>query len=120
MSKILIVEDDPYVRKFYQRLFSLEKFEVDLAPDGEEGLEKAKLLPGLILLDIMMPGMNGLDVLKKLKEDPATKNIPVLMLTNLGDDSTVGKAAELGADGFLVKSNTAPEQLLNSVKSYIK
>lgn len=121
MGKILIVEDDPYVRKLYQRLFSFEKFDIEMASNGEEGLVKAKSYkPDLILLDIMMPVLNGIDVLKKLKTDVETKDMIVIMLTNLGDEQTITMATKLGADGFIVKSNTEPEQLLKTVEGYLK
>ncbi len=121
MPKILVVEDDPFFRKLYERLFALKGIQVDLAGEGTEGIQKAKTVnPGLILLDIMMPGISGLDVLKTLKEDPSTKSIPVVMLTNLGDDAAIEKATKLGADGYFVKSNTQPEQLLEDVSKFIK
>lgn len=121
MSKILIIEDDPYVRRFYERLFSLEKYNIDMSGNGEEGIEMAKKSkPSLILLDIMMPSMNGLDVLKKLKSDDETRDITVVMLTNLGDEGTAEKAVEYGADGFIIKSNVEPAELIKTVNGYLK
>lgn len=122
MAKILlIVEDDPYVRRFYERLFAQKNYTTEMAENAEEGLEKAKTTnPDLILLDIMMPGKNGLEVLKELKSDPLTKDITVIMLTNIEDQDTVGEATALGAGGFLVKSMIEPEKLLQVVEGYIK
>ena len=84
MIKILIVEDDPLMSRMYQKIFTFEGFEAHMAGDGQEGLEQAKSVkPALILLDVMMPKMNGLEVLEKLKNDGGLKTIPVIMLTNL-------------------------------------
>jgi len=120
MAKILIIEDDPYVRRFYERLFNLNKYDIEMAESGKEGIEKAKVhKPGLILLDIMMPVMNGLEVLQKLKEDPEIRDCSVVMLTNLGDEETVKKAIQMGANGFIVKSAVPPRDLLREVDKYI-
>src|SRR5476651_1169797 len=84
MPKILIVEDDPLMSRMYQKIFTFEGYDVEMAGDGQEGLDKAReVKPTLMLLDVMMPKMNGLQVLEKLKADPETKGIPVIMLTNL-------------------------------------
>ncbi|MCL4364611.1 response regulator, partial [Patescibacteria group bacterium] len=85
IKKILIVDDDPVLSQMYKHIFDVEKnFQTYVAVDGYDGLEKAKsLLPQIILLDIMLPKINGLDVLEKLKADPLTKSIPVVVLTNI-------------------------------------
>ena len=121
MAKILIVEDDPFVQRFYKRLFEVSKFQVDMASDGQEGLRKAReMLPDLILLDIVMPKLGGMDVLALLKAGEATKDIPVVMLTVLNDQDTVRKATRLGASGFIIKSEIEPEKLLEKVSEYIR
>ena len=121
MARILIIEDDPYVQRFYRRVFAFQNYEVELASNGEEGIEKAKILqPNLILLDIIMPGIDGLEVLKRLKTDSVTQTIHVLMLTNLGEEQTVARAMELGAEGVLIKANVSPEQLVTEVEKYIQ
>lgn len=121
MQKILIIEDDPYVRRFYGRLFSFEKYQVEMAANGEEGIELAKKnKPDLILLDIMMPVMNGMEVLAKLVGDPETKDCPVVMLTVLGDEETIQKAKDLGAKGYIVKSDAEPKDLLAKIESFLK
>ena len=120
MAKVLIIEDDPYVRRFYGRLFKFKKYDVDMAENGADGITKAKAnLPDLILLDIIMPVMNGLEVLEKLKHDPMTENCVVVMLTNLGDKDVVNKAMTLGAGGIIIKSNAPPESLLKIVDKYL-
>lgn len=120
MTSLLIVEDDPYVQRFYQRLFEINKYDCKITGSGLEGIELAKTLqPRLILLDIMLPKMNGLEVLEQLKNDPVTQNITTIMLTNIDDAEIVGKATKLGADGFIVKHSTPPEKLLEMVQGYI-
>lgn len=120
MTKVLIVEDDPYVQRFYKRLFDASNHITDIAGGGEEGIEKAKMmLPDLILLDVMMPNMNGLEVLTKLKSDELLKNIPVVMLTVLSDTKTVSEATRLGASGFLIKSEIDPKDLTDKVDGYL-
>lgn len=121
MAKILlIVEDDPLMSRMYKKIFTFEKYEVDTAADGEEGLDKARSIkPTVILLDIMMPKMNGLQVLDKLKADPDTKNIPVIMLTNLASDKDAENAMIKGAVKYIVKSEHDPKEVANMVKEII-
>ena len=93
MARILIVEDDPLMSRMYQKIFIFEKYDVDMAANGEEALEKIRTnRPTLILLDIMMPKLNGLQVLDKLKSDPDTKAIPVVILTNLASEKDAENA----------------------------
>ena len=121
MAKILIIEDDPYVRKLYERIFSFQKHEVSMAADGLEGLEAAKKnKPTLILLDVMMPKMSGIEVLEKLKSDKETASITVLMLTNFGEELIVKQAMEKGAEGVLIKSDFPPDKLIEKVDEYLK
>ena len=120
MAKILIVEDDPLMIRMYQKIFIFEGFEVDMAADGEAGLEKARVgKPTLILLDIMMPKMNGLEVLGKLKADPETKSIPVVMLTNLAGEQDAETALAKGAVKYIIKSEYEPKQVTNMVKEIL-
>ena len=121
MTKILVIEDDELMYKMYSRLLSIEGFEVILATGGQEGIKKAKSeLPALILLDIMMPKIDGLQVLRQLKSDEATKNIPVLVLTNLGAETIVNEACNLGAAQYLVKSETRNDDLIKIIHEYVK
>lgn len=105
-KKILIVEDDSVLLWTLVKKFKLEGFDVTKAKDGEEGLKAAlKIKPDLILLDIIMPKMDGVTVLKKLQQDSYAKNIPVIMLTNLNDEIEVMKSVKSGKYDFLIKSN---------------
>ena len=120
MAKILIVEDDPLMSRMYQKIFTFEGYEVEMAGDGVEGLEKVRSFkPTLILLDIMMPKMNGMEVLEKLKADPDLKSIPVVMLTNLAGQQDAEAALEKGAIKYIVKSEYEPKQVTNMVKEIL-
>src|SRR3989338_6731115 len=120
MAKILIIEDDPLMLRMYQKIFKFEGYEVTVASNGEEGIDQTrKEKPTLILLDIMMPKMNGLEVLDKLKNDPATKKIPIVMLTNLAGSHDAEKALTLGAVKYIVKSEFDPKQVTNMVKEIL-
>lgn len=102
---ILIIEDDIFFQKFYTQKLRDQGFEVDAAPDGEEGLEKVKTLkPDLILLDIIMPKKDGFEVLKDLSDNPQLKKIPVYVFSTLNQEQDVQKALKLGAKDFVNKS----------------
>lgn len=121
ISKILIVEDDPFLLKMYQKKFQVEGFEVEVAEDGVAGLEKmASFAPDLVLMDIMMPKLNGLEAIQKAKADPTTAKIPILVLTNLSTSTDAEAAVKKGAVGFLVKSDYTPSQVITKVKSVLK
>jgi CheY-like chemotaxis protein len=120
MTRILIVEDDPLMSRMYQKIFSFEKFEVEMAGDGVSGLEKvATFNPTIILLDVMMPRMNGLEVLDKLKSNPATKAIPVIMLTNLAGQQDAEAAMVKGAVKYIIKSEHEPKEVVDLVNGII-
>ncbi len=117
---ILIIEDEDLMVRMYTKLFSFEGFDVSSSTNGEHGLKKAKEeKPDLIILDIMMPKMNGLEVLEALKSNPETAKIPVVILTNLGNDETLKQSLQLGAAGYLVKSQVTNESLVDEIKQYI-
>lgn len=120
MSKILIIEDDPLMFRMYKKIFTFGGFEVEIAADGEEGLQKAKSWkPNLILLDMMMPKMNGLQVLDQLKADPACKATPVIVLTNLAGEQDAETALSKGAVRYIIKSEQDPKSVTNIVKEII-
>ena len=120
MSKILIIEDDPLMSRMYQKIFGFEKYEVEVASDGQDGLDKARSNnPTLILLDVMMPKMNGLQVLDSLKADPKTKAIPVVMLTNLAGQNDAETALSKGAVKYIIKSEHEPKEVADMVKQII-
>jgi two-component system chemotaxis response regulator CheY len=113
---ILIVEDDQYLRELYTLQFGQSGMSVTAAANGREALAKIKNNHcDAILLDIMMPDLTGIDVIKALKQDPATKNIPVIFLTNMGQENIVNEGMALGAVAYLIKSSYLPDQLLKKV-----
>ena len=121
MKKVLIVEDDPSIIQMYSMKFKESGFEVFEAGTGVKGLELAKSeKPDLILLDIIIPQFDGFAVLGKLKEDPATKDIPVLLLTNLSQEDDQKKGEALGAKEYLVKAHLTPTEVLKKAEQYIK
>lgn len=121
-KKILIVEDDQFLREFYQELLQSEGFIVDVAADGEAAQNQAGQGGyDLILLDIMLPKKDGLQILKDLKmSPPRQKNGPIVVLTNLGQDAIVKQSFALGATGYLIKSAMNPDQVLREIKSYLQ
>ena len=120
MAKILIIEDDPLMSRLYQKVFKFENYDVAFAANGREGIEQAvKDKPTLILLDIMMPVMNGLEVLEKLKANPDTKAIPVVVLTNLAGTQDAETALAKGAVKYIVKSEYEPKEVVQMIKEIL-
>jgi CheY-like chemotaxis protein len=120
MIKLLLIEDDVLILRMYQKIFSFEGYYVEVASNGEEGLTKAKTMqPTLILLDMMMPKLNGLEVLDRLKADPATQKIPVVVLTNLAGTQDAETALSRGAVKYLVKSQQDPKTVSKMIKELI-
>lgn len=119
-QKILIIEDDFFIRELYERQFTKEGFQVISSEDGPTGLVLANQEnPALILLDIMLPKLNGLDLLRTLKTKEETKEIPVILLTNLGQESVIKEGFELGAESYLIKSAYTPSQIIDEVKNFL-
>ncbi len=120
-KKILIVEDDSKMQMALAEFFSSDGFDVVKASDGEEGIVLAKKEnPDIILLDIILPKKDGYEVVSDLKSEETTKNIPVVILTNLGSVNDVEKAIKLGATTYLVKSEYGLEEIVKKVKEIIK
>lgn len=118
--KVLIVDDERGVLKMYSEFLTGAGVETFQANDGQTGMKLAKeQRPDVILLDIIMPRYNGLDVLKDLKNDPDLKNIPVFLLTNLPKESSGDKAKELGASGYLVKAQYEPRMIIDVLKGAV-
>lgn len=120
MAKILITEDDPLISRMYQKIFDFEGYQIEMAADGQECLDKTRSNPPtLILLDVMMPRMNGLETLEKLKADPETKAIPVVMLTNLAGQQDAEAALAKGAVKYIIKSEHDPKEVADIVKEIL-
>ncbi len=120
MKKILIAEDDFFIRDIYSKVFSLSGYDVNVAVDGADALEKIKTqLFDMILLDIMMPRMTGIDVLKNVRalSTPA-KSTPIFIITNLGQQNVIEQAFKLGMDGYILKSQVSPQQIVEEINNY--
>jgi len=119
-SKVLIIEDDSFISDMYRIKLESEGFDVIVAPDGLQGLDSAsKERPDLILLDVVMPKMDGFTVLQNLKGNPEIQKIPVVMLTNLGQKDSVEKGLKLGAQDYIIKAHFTPLEVVDKVKSYL-
>lgn len=112
-----MVEDDSFLAGMYVTKLGLEGFSVDLASDGKEGLKKAKdNIPDLVLLDIVLPVMDGFTMLEHMKSDAELRDIPVVLLTNLGQKSDVEKGLNLGAADYLIKAHFMPNEVVEKIK----
>ena len=118
---ILIIEDDKFLRELITRKLLNEAYEVSEAVDGEEGIKKIKEeKPDLILLDLILPGIDGFEVLSKKKEDPALASIPVIILSNLGQKDDVEKGLKMGAVDYLIKAHFTPGEIIEKIKVVLK
>ena len=120
MRKILVIEDDVFLQSLEVNKLKKDNYEVITASTGDEALEKIKEPDiDLILLDLMLPGVNGFDILKELKETEELKNIPVIVFSNLSEEKDMKKAKELGAVEFMVKSNFSLSELLEHINKIL-
>lgn len=118
---ILIIEDDPYILKMYKLKLEIEGFNVGTAVNGKLGVEAVKKeVPDLILLDILMPEMDGFEVLDHLKASEKTKEVPVLVLSNLDKEDHINKAMSFGIQGFILKSQYTPNQVVETIRGVVK
>ena len=120
-KKILLVEDDLMLARMYQKKFHLEGYEADIVTRGKEAIEKAKAGYDLIILDILLPEIDGFEVLKAWKDQEETKKIPVIILTNLGTSQVLVKEGlRLGAKDYLIKSQVSAQEVVDKVKKNLK
>ena len=119
-KKILLIEDEDFIRDLYKRQIDLAGYQTDAVGDGKEGLELlSQNVYDLVLLDIMLPGINGLQVLKAIKQDEKIKHLPVVLLTNLGQESVVKEGFALGAKEHIIKASVTPDQIVEKVKALL-
>ena len=120
-KKILIIEDDRFLRELITRKLSDEGFVVIEAVDGEEGIKKVKeKKPDLILLDLILPSIDGFEVLSQIKKEESLKSIPVIILSNLGQKEEVEKGLKLGAIDYLIKAHFTPGEIIEKIKNNLK
>ena len=117
MAKILLIEDDKFLRELIIQKLGREGYEVAEAPEGEAGLVKMKEeKPDLVLLDLILPGIDGFEVLSRVKKDPELSSIPVIILSNLGQRDDVQKGIDLGAADYLIKAHFTPGEIVEKIK----
>jgi CheY-like chemotaxis protein len=120
MAKILIVEDDPILSDLYNNTFLLGGFTTHTAKNGLEGFETAvKEKPDIIFLDIMMPKMNGIELIGELKKNEVTKNIPVIILSNFSDQKLAQEAITKGALAYIIKSDYEPKEVIQVANKWL-
>lgn len=120
-QKILLAEDDIQLIDMYKRKFKLEGFEVYIAENGQEAIDQFETFtPDIVLLDIMMPKVNGLEVLRHIRKGSKNKDALVIILTNLGNESTSEEIYKLGATDYIVKADMTPLEVTNKVKEILK
>lgn len=120
-KRILLLEDEAYLRSIYIKQLQSAGFNVDGFSSGKEGLKAIQTNTyDLALMDIMLPDTNGLEILKEIKQNVLTKNTPVVLLTNLGQEVIIDQAFKLGAEGYLIKSAITPDQIITEVKNILQ
>lgn len=120
MAKLLIIEDEEFIRNLYKRQFEKEGFTIDGFGLGKEGLDAALANKyDLLLLDIMLPDISGIEVLRQIKQSPVTKDMLVVLLTNLGQDDIIKEGFKMGATGYLIKASFTPEQVVKEVTAIL-
>lgn len=118
---VLIVEDDIFLAEIYQKKFEMEGFKVSMANNGEKGLaDIKKKKPDVVLLDILLPKLDGFAVLKAVKSDPAIKNIPIILFTNIGQKDDVRRGLEEGAADYLIKTHFKPSEIVDKVREVLR
>lgn len=119
-KKILIIEDDKFLRELIAQKILKEGYDIVETVDGEKGLEAAKKeKPDLILLDLILPGIDGFEVLSKVKEDPAVSEIPVIILSNLGQKDDIERALKIGATDYMIKAHFTPSEIILKIKGIL-
>lgn len=120
-AKILVVEDETFLVKIYSVKLKKEGFDVHIATDGEEAVKlAAELKPDLILLDLILPKMNGFEALEQMRKNPANKATPVIVLSNLGQEEDIKRAQALGADDYLVKANFSIQDIVTKIRETLE
>jgi DNA-binding response OmpR family regulator len=118
--KVAIIEDDMAIVQMYRTKFESEGYDVATAPDGQAGLDLIeKIEPDIVLLDLMMPNMNGLEMLKQLRSQAGGRDMKVVVLTNMGDTETATKVYKMAADDYIVKAEMTPKQVAERVKALL-
>lgn len=119
-KNVLFVEDDTFLADILQQALTQAGFAIKIARDGEEALTMVKAeKPDIILLDLLLPKLDGFGVLEKLRADPATTALPVIILSNLMDQESMSKGKRLGVSAYMVKASTVPDEIVVKIKEFI-
>lgn len=121
-KKILLVEDEAFIREMYEKALTDHNYSIDCAEDGEIALQKinSSNVYDLIILDIMLPKVDGISILSQIKNNPEHKNTPVFLLTNLGLDNVIKQALELGAEKYFIKANFLPKDIVAEIDTFFQ
>ncbi|MEA2092908.1 MAG: response regulator [Patescibacteria group bacterium] len=120
LKKVLVIEDEEIIREILQKKIKKEGYEVETAKDGEEGISKIKeIMPDIIILDIVMPKMDGFAVLEEMKKDENIANIPVIIVSNSGQPVEIDKVKEFGVKDWIVKTEFDPQEVINKIKTQL-
>ena len=120
-TKILVVDDDPFILDMYVMKFKEQGFQIETATDGKMALERIDAgKPDIVLLDVVMPKMDGFDVIKKIQDSKTSRAFKIIFLTNFGQKEDVERGMELGADGYIIKAHFTPSEVVAKVKELLK
>jgi len=120
-TRMLIIEDDTFIMDMYRTKFEMADYEVLMAEDGNKGIKMIKEnKPDIVILDVVMPQMDGFEVLKTIKKDSNLKDIPVILLTNLGQKENIEDGLKLGADDYVIKAHFTPEEVVGKVEKVLR
>lgn len=119
-KKILIIEDDKFLRELISQKIQKEGYDIAEAVDGEKGIKGVKdAKPDLVLLDLILPGIDGFEVLSRIKADPETSKIPVIILSNLGQKEDIDRGLKMGAIDYMIKAHFTPAEIINKVRGIL-
>ncbi len=120
-KKILVIEDDKFLRELISQKLIKEGYDIAEAVDGEKGVESVKEeKPDLVLLDLILPGIDGFEVLSKIKSDPASAQIPIIILSNLGQKDDIERGLKMGAADYLIKAHFTPGEIIDKIRTVLE
>jgi len=120
MKKVLIIEDDDFIAQMYEKRFKQKGYQAKVAENGQIGLDLIEQdNPDIIILDIVLPQLDGFEILKRIKSNPLSKDIPVLLLSNLGEKENIERGLNLGANDYAIKANFTPSEIIEKVENLL-
>jgi len=120
-KKILVIEDDKFLRELISQKLIKEGYDIAEAVDGEKGVESVKEeKPDLVLLDLILPGIDGFEVLSRIKSDPASAQVPIIILSNLGQKDDIERGLKMGAADYLIKAHFTPGEIIDKIRTVLE